>query len=243
VNSKKIQQKKTPSGQIKFNINDYIHKNKHDSVYLNEKMEKLTEIIDKPKMTVKEAFDKLKKNKEGFEKLIIEDLKKPKKKKLFFDKLKDVVLNSFSPKREPIKTKDTEFKIPKKTKANELINDEEKEKLKTILAKKKRGRPPGRKNKFINDDDNNNNNNKDDDNNQFMFTDIYNKDDEPIPDPNDYGVNLENLNDSSMNIGLMNSSGGSLIDNNQNDDQFMTSDNDIINNNQNDHQFMTLFFK
>jgi hypothetical protein len=188
-------------------------------------MEKLTEIIDKPKMTVKEAFDKLKKHKEGFEKLIENDtiIEKPKKKKKLFDKFKDVVLRSLSPKPLPEK-KDTEFKIPKKTKA-ELINDEEKEKVKTILAvKKKKGRPPGSKNKIYLYDDNNQKNIQYDDNNQFMFTDIYNKDDEQIPDPNDYGVNLENLNDSSMNTGLMNTSGGNLTDNNQQDDDQFFAD-------------------
>jgi hypothetical protein len=57
-----------------------------------------------------------------------------------------------------------------------------------------------------------------------MFTDIYNKEDEQIPDPKDYGINLKNLNDSTYNIGLINTSGGILTNNNQDDDPFMTSD-------------------
>jgi hypothetical protein len=267
VNSKKIQQKKTPSGQIKFNFNDYIHKNKHDSVYLNEKMEKLTEIIDKPKMTVKEAFDELKKHKEGFEKLTtetpIKKVKLPKYVNAKIDtiikdsnkktkKVHDKLMNAFSnvSKKTPMKKSDfylkqsetedddlnvlqtRKSKSTKKKTNDKTFETPKKETKNEPETKKKRGRPTGTKNKpktsqmekiqsntYSQDDNMYPNNDNIEEQENPIFTG-FNQPVEQLADPNDYSLNLENLNDSSMNIGLMNTSGGSLIDNNQNDDQF-----------------------
>jgi hypothetical protein len=227
-------------------------------------MEKLTEIIDKPKMTVKEAFDKLKKHKEGFEKLtketpikkvklpkyvfaeidkIIEDHNKPKTK---LQKKFDKIIHAYSNiSKTPLKksdfyskqseTEDDDLNVLQtrkskstKKKTNDKTFETPKKETKTEPeTKKKRGRPPGTKNKpktsqmdkiyantYSQDD------NIDDEHNPIFtgFNQLIGQ----IADPLDYGINLENLNDSSMNTGLMNTSGGNLTDNNQqqDDDQF-----------------------
>jgi hypothetical protein len=184
VSNKKIKTKTTPSGNTKYNVDDLIYQNRHNPIILNEQMEKMTKIIEKP-VVKDETYQADSEN----------------------DNSLNVTTRS--------KTKST------KKKTDEMIKNYESPKKE---IKKRRGRPP--KNTTKNTTTNNQQENDDpfissDDEQNVLIG--FNQPEQQILDPNDYSINLSNLNDSSMNTGLSNISGGNLTNNQQDDDLFMST--------------------
>ena len=108
-----------------------------------------------------------------------------------------------------------------KKKTDDIIKNYESPK---IEIKKRRGRPPKNKNTTTNNQQENDDPfiSSDDEHNVLIG---FNQPEQPILDPNDYSINLSNLNDSSMNNGLTNTSSGTNLTNNQqqDDDLFMSN--------------------
>ena len=194
VSNKKIKTKTTPSGNTKYNVDDLIYQNRHNPIILNEQMEKMTKIIEKP---------------------VVKD--EPYQADSENDNILNVTKYTTRSKSKSTKKKTDEiiqkYESPKSTKSTKIEK-----------VQKRRGRPP--KNTTTNTTTNNQQENDDpfissDDEHNVLIG--FNQPEQPIIDPNDYSINLSNLNDSSMNTGLSNTSGGNLTNNQQDDDLFMST--------------------
>ena len=196
VSNKKIKTKTTPSGNTKYNVDDLIYQNRHNPIILNEQMEKMTKIIEKP---------------------VVKD--EPYQADSENDNILNVTKYTTRSKSKSTKKKTDEiiqkYESPKSTKSTKIEK-----------VQKRRGRPP--KNTTTNTTTNNQQENDDpfissDDEHNVLIG--FNQPEQPIIDPNDYSINLSNLNDSSMNNGLTNTSSGTNLTNNQqqDDDLFMSN--------------------